>query len=454
VRPLGPSLAVGGDARALGTRTFASLSNANFRLYAAGQTASAVGTWMQVVAQSWLVLELTGSPGMVGLLVAVQTAPILLLGPYAGAVADRVRKRRMIIVVQVVLAAQSAVLGVLTLTGLVTTWQVMALAALMGAGTAFDGPVRQAFIIEMVGRDKLNNAIGLNLVVVNVARAVGPAVAGLVIATGGTGLCFLVNAASYAGVVAAMASLRTSLLRPHPPAPRRRGQTADGIRYVWNTPEIRTPLLMMAAIGCLVFEYPVTLPVFASEDLNGGPDAYGFLAAAMGVGAIAGGLWAATIGGTGIPRLVKLLLGLAGCLAAAAVAPNFPTALIAIALVGAWGTAAITHGIGSVQLAAAAHMRGRVMAMWTVAFLGLTPLGGPLVGLVAARYGGRGGLALGAVTCVVVAAVGAAQSLRGRAVVPGPVVTGPVVPGPVVTGPAPRPVDLLVAFDAADPQHD
>ncbi|WP_432842245.1 MFS transporter [Dactylosporangium sp. CA-092794] len=394
---------------------FASLANRNFRLYAAGQTASAVGTWMQTVAQSWLVLVLTNSPGMVGLLVAVQMAPVLVFGPYAGAVADRAHKRRMIIVVQAVMGGVALTLGVLTMTGAVTTWHVFVLAALLGSTTAFDSPVRQAFIIEMVGREHLRNAMGLNLVVINVARAVGPAVAGVVIATGGTGLCFVLNAASYLAVVVAMIRLDVSTLQPHEPAPRMRGQALDGVRYAWRTPQIRTPLLMMSAVGCFVFEYPVTLPVLATHDLHGGPDAYGFLTAAMGVGAIAGGLWSAARGSTGTPGLVKLLLGFAATLTAAALVPTLPVALVAIALVGAWGTASITHGVGTVQLAAEPHMRGRVMAMWTVAFLGLTPLGGPLVGLVSARFGGRGGLLLGAATCVVVAVGGVVAVAHGRA---------------------------------------
>src|ERR1700734_2537880 len=230
-------------------QTFSSLKVPNYRLYFAGQSVSLAGTWMQMTAQSWLLLTLTHSPTDLGLAVALQTLPILLLAPYGGVVADRVDKRRLMVVLQIAMGIQALVLGLLTVFGAVRFWQVCALAVILGLNNAFENSARQAFVREMVGKDELRNAITLNSVTVNAARAVGPAIGGVLIATVGVGVCFLVNAASFAAVVTSLLIMDKSALRPSPPAPRARGQLRDGVRYAARTPDIAIPLVMMSLVG-------------------------------------------------------------------------------------------------------------------------------------------------------------------------------------------------------------
>ncbi len=387
-------------------QTFASLANLNFRRYFAGQAVSLIGTWMQTVAQSWLVLQLTGSGTALGLVIALQTLPVLLLGPYGGVVADRVDKRRLMIALQSMMGLLALVLGLLTVSGQVRLWQVYLLAVLLGLNNCFENPARQAFVLEMVGPAHLRNAVSLNSVLVNAARAIGPAVAGLIIATGGTGVCFLINAASFVAVVFSLTTLNTAELQPAPPASRGRGQLREGLRYVRRTPELAVPLAMMGLIGCLAYEFSVTLPVVAKQTFGGGAQVYGFMTAAMGLGAVVGGLWVAARGRVGIRALVRSAAVFGAVIAAAALAPTLPLELLALTLVGAASVGFLAKGNSSLQLAASPGMRGRVMALWAVAFLGSTPIGGPIAGAVSEQFGGRAGLALGAAACLLAAALG------------------------------------------------
>jgi MFS family permease len=386
--------------------TFAALVTPNYRRYMAGQSVSLVGTWMQSIAQSWLVLQLTGSGTALGLTVALQTLPVLLLGPYAGVLADRVDKRRLMIVLQTVMGLLALALGLLTVSGLVALWQVLALALLLGLANCFENPARQSFVLEMVGPGLLRNAVSLNSVMVNVARAVGPAVAGVLIAVVGTGVCFLLNAVSFAAVVASLVAMDTAALQPSPPAARAPGQLREGLRYVRGNRELFVPLLMMGLVGCLAYEFQVVLPVVARETFSGGSQAYGLITAAMGAGAVVGGLFVAGRGRTGARVMVLSSLLFGAALGAAALAPSLPVELAAMALVGAMSVGFMSTGNSTLQLAAAPSMRGRVMALWAVAFLGSTPIGGPIAGFVSDHLGGRGGLALGALTCLVAAALG------------------------------------------------
>jgi MFS family permease len=397
--------------------TFASLDNRNYRRYISGQSVSLIGTWMQTVAQSWLVLQLTDSGTALGLVVALQTLPVLLLGPYGGVVADRVDKRRLMIGLQAMMGALALVLGVLTITGRVTLWQVFALAFLLGLNNCFENPARQSFILEMVGPDRLRNAVSLNSVMVNVARAVGPAVAGLVIAAGGTGICFLINAVSFGAVVLSLTTLDTSALRPSRPAARAPGQLREGLRYVASTRELGVPLLMMAVVGCLAYEFQIVLPVLARQTFSGGAEVYGLMTGAMGVGAVVGGLYVAARGRTGTAAMAHSAVAFGVALAAAALAPSLPVELVALAVVGGVSVGFLSKGNSTLQLTAAPSMRGRVMALWAVAFLGSTPIGGPIAGVVSDHLGGRGGLALGAAACLLAAAMGALVQRR-PAVVP------------------------------------
>ncbi len=389
-----------------GRVTFAALAIPNYRRYISGQSISLIGTWMQMAAQSWLVLTITGSATTLGLIVALQTLPVLLLGPYGGVIADRVDKRRLMVLLQAAMGVQALVLGVLTVTGAVRLWEIGALAALLGLNNAFENPARQSFMLEMVGAEHLRNAVSLNSVLVNVARVIGPAVAGVLIATVGEGVCFLVNAASFVAVVASLGMLDRTALSPSPPSGRHPGQLREGLSYIRRTPELAVPLLMMALAGALAYEFQVTLPVMARQALHAGATGYGFMTAAMGVGAVIGGLFVAAKGRTGVAALVLASSGFGVVLLFASVAPSLPVEIVALALAGGASISFMSTGNSTLQLTAAPEMRGRVMSLWFVAFQGSTPIGAPIVGWAMAAAGARAGLGLGGVTCLLVALLG------------------------------------------------
>jgi MFS family permease len=401
----------------VGRVTFAALSVPNYRRYYAGQAVSMIGTWMQMTAQAWLVLTLTHSSTALGGVIALQTLPVLLLAPYGGVIADRVDKRRMMIVLQSAMGIQALILGLLTLSGNVRVWEIGALALLLGLNNAFENPARQSFMLEMVGSEHLRNAVSLNSVLVNVARMLGPAIAGLLIASVGEGWCFLVNAASFVAVVASLSTMDRAELHPTEPSPRARGQLREGLRYVRRTPELAVPLLMMGAVGCLTYEFQVSLPVMASRGLHVGASGFGFMTAAMGVGAVAGGLRVATKGRTGLQPLVLAATAFGLTMGLATAAPSLALELVALALAGAASISFMSTGNSTLQLTADPAMRGRVMSLWFVAFQGSTPIGGPIVGWIMGVMGARAGLGLGAITCLLVALAGLvawrAQRRRG-----------------------------------------
>jgi MFS family permease len=389
-----------------GRLTFAALSVPNYRRYYGGQAISMIGTWMQMTAQSWLVLTLTHSSTALGVIVALQTLPVLVLGPYGGVIADRVDKRRMMIALQSAMGVQALILGLLTVTGVVQVWEIGALAALLGLNNAFESPARQSFMMELVGPQHLRNAVSLNSVLVNVARTVGPAVAGILIATVGTGVCFLVNAGSFVAVVASLTTMDRTQLSPTTPTPRARGQLREGLTYIRSTPQLAIPLVMMALAGCLTYEFQVSLPVLASRGLHVGATGYGFMTSAMGIGAVAGGLLVAARGKTGLGPLTLAASGFGVALGLATLAPNLPLALVALAFAGGMSISFMSTGNSTLQLTAAPEMRGRVMSLWFVAFQGSTPIGGPIIGGVMDVAGARAGLGIGAVTCFLVATLG------------------------------------------------
>ncbi|MGW7446606.1 MFS transporter [Kitasatospora sp. NPDC054795] len=385
---------------------FDALQVPNFRLYFAGQSVSLVGTWMQAVTQSWLVLELTGSGTALGLVVAAQFLPVLLAGPYGGLIADRSDKRVLLMATQATLAVLAMLLGLLAVTHTVRLWMVVVLAVAFGAVNAVDNPARQAFVPEIVGRRLLRNAVGLNSVVVNTARAVGPAVAGVLIATVGVGVCFLANAASFLAVLLALRLMRADRLAPTRPVERGRGQLTAGLRYVRATTGLWVPLAMMALIGTLAYEFQVVLPLLARTALHGGARTYGFLTSAMGLGSVAGGLAVAAYGETGVVPLIGAAAAFGAALTAAAAVPGIPATLVALGFVGVAGTVFLATGNTTLQLVSRPRFRGRVMALWSVTFLGSTPIGGPIVGLVSEHLGPRTGLGLGAATCLAATALG------------------------------------------------
>jgi MFS family permease len=402
-------------ARALPARVFASLGVRNYRIYFVGQSVSLVGTWMHAVAQGWLVLELTGSATMVGVVTALQAGPILLVGPYGGLVADRIDKRRLMIALQSLMAAQALVMGALVVTGVVRLWHVVVLALLLGVTNAFDGPARHTIVLEMVEPDLLRNAVSLNSVTLNLARVIGPSIAGVVIAAGGIGWCFLANAVSFISVVASLLSLRVDRLRTVPPARRRRGQLREGLLAVRHSPDLGVPIAMMALIGCFVFVFPVSLPIVAAETFAGGAQAYGFLMGAMGVGAIVGGLYVAARGRTGLRALVGSSFVFGVSMGLAAAAPTLTVEMVALAVVGGVGMGFLAKANSSLQLAAPAHMRSRVMALWSAAAQGTTPIGAPVVGAIAEAFGGRMALAVGALACFGATGIGLVATRRRRA---------------------------------------
>jgi MFS family permease len=385
---------------------FAALAVPNYRRFVAGQSISLIGTWMQMTAQSWLVYTVTHSSTDLGLIVAAQTLPVLVLGPYGGVIADRVDKRRLMVLLQAAMGVQALVLGLLTVTGAVRLWEIAVLAVLLGLNNAFENPARQSFMLEMVGPEHLRNAVSLNSVLVNVARSIGPAVAGVLIASVGTGVCFLANAVSFAAVVGSLLTMDATALSPSPPTERGPRQLREGLRYVRRTPELAIPLVMMGMAGMLAYEFQVSLPVMAKSALHTGPAGFGFMTAAMGVGAVGGGLLVAARGHIGLPTLTVAAAALAGALLIAALAPTLPIELVALMLAGWASVSFMSTGNSTLQLSADPSMRGRVMSLWFVAFQGSTPIGGPVIGWVIAAAGARAGLGVGALTCVFVALVG------------------------------------------------
>jgi MFS family permease len=386
-------------------RTFASLRTRNFRLFFAAQIISVTGTWMQSIAQMWLVLHLTGSGVALGVTAALQFTPILLFGPWGGLLADRVDKRRLLMATQSAAALVALVLAGLTLSGLVQLWMVYVLAAALGAVNVFDNPARQSFVTEMVGKEQLINAVGLNSAVFTLARVIGPGIAGVLIALVGTGWCFLYNGLSYLPVVIALVLMRPLELHRTLRAPRARGQIRAGIRYAWNVPELRFPLLLMLVVGTLAFNFSVLMPLMARYVLNSGAGTFGLLMSFMGAGAFVGALFSANR-----ERPTHRLLALAGLafgalLIGAALAPTLATELFLLLLLGVAMITFQTTANSLLQLNSDPALRGRVMALYVMVFLGTTPVGAPIVGWVAQQYGARAGLGLGGLATLVASAI-------------------------------------------------
>jgi len=319
------------------------------------------------------------------------------------------------VVLQIAMGVQALVLGLLTVAGALRFWEVCLLAVILGLNNAFENSARQAFVREMVGPDELRNAVTLNSVMVNAARAVGPAIAGELIATVGTGWCFLINAASYLFVIAGLRLIDPSQLTPASRSPKMRGQLTEGFRYVARSPVLRDALIMMAVVGMLAYEFQVSLPLMAGKTFHGNSATYGYLTACMGAGAVVGGLVAASSRTHHPRRLATTALAFGAAIMLAALAPSILTEELALLVVGAVSVTFLSLGNAILQLEADPSMRGRVMSLWSVAFLGTTPVGGPIVGFVGGTLGARYGLGLGAVATIAAGAFGHMSLLRGRA---------------------------------------
>ena len=382
---------------------FSSLRIRNFRLYMAGLTVSVAGNWMQNVAVGWLVLQLTDSGTVLGAVTAARFAPLLVLGAWGGLVADRHDKRLLLRITAVVQLVVAAVLGGLTMTHVIDIWSLTGLILVAGVVDVIDTPSRQAFMNNIVGRDRIGNAIALNSVLINGARVVGPGIAGFVIATVGVGPCFLLNAASFAATWLGLQLMRRDELIHTAAEVAAKRQIRAGLRYVLSTPDLRTPLLLVAVAGAFAWEFQVSIPLFTSDTFHGGASEFGWALSAISVGSIAGGLLAAR------RRLVTqrsvamsaLLWGIA--ILAASFAPSLPAAYLLLAIVG---SGAVTFNAMSktfLQITSRDQMRGRVMALWSIGWQGTTVLGAPVVGVLGQTLGGRYGLAFGGICCVLVA---------------------------------------------------
>jgi MFS family permease len=383
-------------------------------LYAAGGVVSNVGTWMQRVAQDWLVLQLTGNGAAIGITTGLQFLPILLLSPYAGLVADRFPKRRLLQVTQVMMAVPSLLLGLLALTGVAEPWHVYLLAFVFGIGTAFDGPARQAFVNEIVGPDNLPNAIGLNSASFNLARIVGPGAAGLMVAALGggvpaTGAVIVINAVSYGAVIVALQRMRVSELHTPEYAGRQKHMIRDGIRYVRERPDLMLIMTIVFFAGTFGFNFQMTSALMATSVFHKGAGEYGILGTTMAVGSLTGALLAAR---RGRPRH-RLVVGAAVAFGVAEVlaglAPSYLVFLLSTPVIGVFAITMANAANATVQMSVSPAMRGRVMALYMMIFMGGTPLGAPIVGWVGDVFGARwtligGGIATvaGAILAVVV----------------------------------------------------
>lgn len=399
-------------------KTFAALSVRNFRLFVTGQGISLCGTWMQTVGLSWLVLKLTHSGTKLGLVVAAQFVPMLLFGLLGGVIADNFNKRRTLYFTQSTAGLLALGLGLLVVTGVVRLWMVFLFATGLGLVQVVDTPTRQSFMVEMVGKRYLKNAITLNSTMVNAARVIGPTIAGILIATVGIGQCFLINAASYLAVLTALVLMRRSEL--HPTAPRagsvrEPGQIRAGLRYVWSVPRLKGTLIMMFIVGTFAFEMPVVLPLFATLTMHGNAGTYSLMMAATGLGAIAGGLYTASQTSVGEKQLIRavMLLGLSMIILSAM--PDLTAALLVLVAVGVLTIMFSAVGNTTLQITSDPAMRGRVMALWAIGFLGTTPIGGPIIGFISDHASPRAGLATGGLSAIIAAAIGLYVYRKGAA---------------------------------------
>jgi MFS family permease len=387
-------------------RTFHSLGTRNYRLFATGQVISNSGTWMQRVAQDWLVLELThGSGTALGIATGLQFLPMLLFGLWGGAIADRYSKRRILMITQSVMGALALILGVLAVTGVAAIWQVYALAFALGLATAVDNPARQTFVVEMVGRADLPNAIALNSAIFNLARIAGPAIAGLVIGAVGTPVAFFVNAASFGAVLAGLKLMRPAELHPVEPVPRGRGQLREALRYVKDRPSLSMPMVLIFFVATFGMNFQVTNALMSRQVFHTGATAFGLASAVFAAGALAGALLAARRGRPGARLLVTAAFAFGILEIVTGLMPSFWSFLALLVPTGLVLLTFNTAANSATQLGTSPEMRGRVMGLYMLVFLGGAPLGSPLVGWVAEVFGPRMSLVAGGAISAVAAAV-------------------------------------------------
>ncbi len=395
---------------------FRSLSGVNYRIWAGGAIVSNVGTWMQRTAQDWIVLtQLThNNATAVGFVMALQFGPQLILLPVTGFAADHLDRRKLLMMTQAAMAALGLGLGILTVTGVVQLWHVYVFALLLGCVAAFDAPARQTFVSELVAGPNLSNAVALNSASFNIARMIGPAVAGLLVAAVGAGWVFLINAATFGAVLLSLRFLHLGELHASPRASRSRGGLAEGFRYVWKRPDIKVILIMVFLIGTFGLNFPIFISTMSVSVFHAGAGEFGLLSSIMAIGSVVGALLSAR---RERPRVALLFAGAAffgaGC-AIAALMPNYWLFALALVVVGIAAQTLMTTANGTVQMTTDPKLRGRVMAIYMAIFMGGTPIGAPIVGWVADTFGARWALGVGAASGFVAALVGVFYLVKYR----------------------------------------
>jgi MFS family permease len=406
------------NARLRGARraTFQSLHVRNFRKFFFGQLISQVGNWLTMIAETLLVLKLTNKSGIaVGVLAACQFAPVLVLGAWAGLIADRSDKRKLLIIVQYIAMAQSAVLAALAFSGHPPVLAIDAVALVGGCTVAFDNPARRAFVVEMVGDEDVNNAVSLNSALMTSARVIGPACAGLLVVVAGYGWCFTLDALSYIAVIVAFATMNTSELRVPPVAVRAKAQVRAGLRYVRTVPDLWIPLAMMAVVGTLAFNFQVVMSLFVTKTFHGGVGTFTIFFSTTAIGSLMGALFTARRRSIETRDVIIASAGFGISMVVLAASPNLAIAFPIGMAVGWTSIAFMTASTAIVQVRADAAMRGRVLALQAIVFLGSTPIGGPLLGAICDRYGARAGLLVGGASALGAALFGSIAVRRYRA---------------------------------------
>jgi len=404
--------------RRVAGRTFSSaFTSRNLRLYFAGSSISQIGTWIQLVALPWLVLHITHSGAMLGLTYALQFLPILLFGAWAGVIADRRDKRRLLMVTTTAQGVLALVLGIFVLANVVNLWIIVALALALGTANAFDNPARRSFVPELVEHGEVTNAVSLSNAVFTAARIVGPSIAGILIATVGIGWCFVINALSFAAVIVALLAMNTREIRAAVPIKRERGQLIAGLKYAWDEPLVRLAILMTIVVGVLTFNYQVVLPLLAKRTFDAGPSAYALMFAATGIGSLFGALASAHRAQASARLMALSSVALGVTMGLAAIAPTLLLEYIVLVPMGAAGMMFFSMANAAVQERADGPMLGRVTALFSVAFLGSTPIGSPLIGAISQAFGARVALVVGAVAALLtgIAALIALRTWLGKA---------------------------------------
>ncbi len=384
-------------------QTFRSLRSRNFRLFFAGQLVSQAGTWMQSIAIIWVVYKLTNDGFSLGLATAAQFFPVLVLGAWGGVVSDRVDRHKLMIVTQIGFLIVAAAFTVLAFTHRLNLPVIYTLSAVYGVITAMDNPARRALVVEMVDQIDVANAVGLNSALMTGSRVVGPAVAGVLISTVGPQWAFLTNTVTFVAILVALLLMDRSALRSPPVVPRKKGQLVEGLRYTWANRELRLTFILLAVIGTLAFEYQVSLPLLAERSLSGGSGTFTMLYSLMSVGSVLGALVVARRTEIRAKFLAQAAIWLSLCTMALAYAPNTTLAAIAVVPTGFAMVFLLSGSNAVIQLLAAPQMRGRVLSLTAVVFLGSTPIGGPIVGWIGEHFGARAGVAVGGVSSLLVA---------------------------------------------------